>query len=253
MSKMAKMLSSGGERPPEEAFLLDFDYVARQMNPSGKPSTMYNPSSLGCIRQMYYKVRGADSFSDRNSDLIGISESGTDRHKRIQEVISSMSKHGVACTYVNISNYIKYRNLKLSATSSGMYETRVFDSDRNMMFACDGIVNYKDKFYILEIKTESSFKWNKRGGIAPEHLKQAYTYSLEFEIDDVLFIYENRDTCQKKAYILHVTDEDRQSIVDLLNACNSAIASNTLPDKPLDCNSCKYCAYKNLCDGDVNA
>lgn len=245
-SSLAKMLSSG-ERPPEEAFLLDLDYATRQLNQGGKPSTLYNPSSMNCIRQMYYKAIGTECNTDRNSDLIGITQSGADRHERIQSVIFDMHKFNIDCQFYSVPVYIRERGLNLSVSSNSLFESRVYDSSRNLMFACDGIIRYKNKLYILEIKTESSFKWNSRAGVAQEHLRQAFTYSLELDIPDVLFIYENRDTCQKKSYVVNVSDNDRQSIIDLITSCSEHVKSRTLPEKP-NTDACRYCGYRKMCD-----
>lgn len=255
-SNLAKMLSSG-DRPPEETFLLDFDYASRQLSISGKPSTLYNPSAMNCIRQMYYKATGAECFSDKNSDFIGITQSGADRHERIQSVIFNMCKFGIDCQFYSVPSYIREKGLNfLTVSSNSLFESRVYDQSRNLMFACDGIIRYKNKLYILEIKTESSFKWNQRSSVAQEHLRQAFTYSLEFKIPSVLFIYENRDTCQKKSFIIHVSDSDRQSIDDLISECNDCVRCRRLPDKP-ETSACRYCGYRKLCDkdlgGDVNA
>lgn len=220
----------------------------------GKPTKTYKPSSLNCLRQMYYQIIGADvdEESSKTSDFYGICESGTDRHERIQEVIKNMQKMGVDCEFVDVSQYVKEHNLPLIVLSSGEYETKLFDEKRNLVFLCDGIIQYKKKYYILEIKTESSYKWMSRTGVDPNHKLQSFAYSLELQIPDILFVYENRDICTKKCYHVIISDEDRSYISDRLEMCESYVKETKVPPKEETVSSkiCQYCAYRSVCKKD---
>ena len=221
----------------------------------GKPTRRYKPSAMNCLRSMYYQVTGAnlDKQSQRTSDFYGICESGTDRHKRIQYAITRMKDFGVDCEYMDVSTYIKENNIQhLVVESVEEFETKVYDKDRNIVFLCDGLIKYKGKMYILEIKTESSYKWLDRHYVDDKHLHQAYTYSLELGVDNVLFMYENRDVCTKKPYILHVTDENRQYIEDRIKSCDSYIKQKVVPpkDETISARICQYCDYRTQCKVD---
>lgn len=217
----------------------------------GKPSRTYKPSSLHCIRQMYYQIVGADldKQASKTGDFYGICECGTDRHKRIQDVICHMREYGVDCDYVDVEDYVKKNNLNVKVLKKTDYETKLFDEKRNIVFLCDGIIKYKGKYYVLEIKTESSYKWMSREYVDVFHKNQAFTYSLELGIDEVMFLYENRDICTKKSYILHVSQEDRDYIVTRINKCNEYVEQNIVPPKEEDLNkkTCQYCDYKTIC------
>jgi len=220
----------------------------------GKPSRRYKPSLLHCIRQMYYQITGAnmDKQSSKTGEFLSICESGTDRHKRIQEVICNMKKHGIDCEYIDVADYIKQNNLNLEVVSKTDYETKVYDKEHNIIFLCDGIIKYKNRLFVFECKTESSFKAMGRSGVDDSHKYQAYTYALEFGIDDVLFVYENRDICTKKSYILHVTDENKQFILDRISSCDDYVKMNIVPPKEetVDKKICQYCEYKTQCKVD---
>lgn len=218
---------------------------------NGKPSKTYKPSSLKCMRDMYYQVIGADldKQSEKSGDFYGICESGTDRHERIQSAISKMSKYGVECEYVDVAKYVEEHNLThLEVISKTNFETKLRDSKRNIVFLCDGIICYKGKYYILECKTESSHKWMPRQAVDDSHKYQAWTYSLEFGIDDVLFLYENRDLCTKKPYMLHVSQEDRDFIDNRIKSCDEYVAQRVAPPvQNIDKKVCQYCNYKTQC------
>ena len=218
----------------------------------GKPSRRYKPSSMNCLRSMYYQIIGADldKQQQKSSDFYGICESGTDRHKRIQYAITQMKKYGIDCEYVDVESFIKSNNIEhLVVESKEEFETKVYDKNRNIIFLCDGLIKYKGEYYILEIKTESSYKWLDRSYVDDKHLNQAYTYSLELGIDKIMFMYENRDICSKKPYILTVSDENRKFIEDRVSSCDKYVSDGIVP--PIDANVtnriCQYCDYKTIC------
>lgn len=217
----------------------------------GKPSRRYKPSSLHCMRNMYFQVTGAelDKKSDKTGDFYGICESGEDRHIRIQRAISNMAKYGVECEYVDVAEYIKEHNIDLEVVSKKEFETKLYDAKRNLIFLCDGILKYKGKYYILEIKTETSFKWMDRNAVDPGHNYQSYAYSLELGIEDVLFLYENRDICTKKSFMSHITEENREEIANRLSKCDEYVKQKIVPPMESNVTSkvCQYCEYKSIC------
>lgn len=251
-------MTSQEELPVERQFLNDLkSSIERQeVKNARKPSQTYKPSSLHCIRNMYYQVIGAEACGERSSsDLIGICESGTDRHERIQRAVASMSENGIDCLYVNVGDFVKIHNLDdIEVVSQQGMETKLFHKRLNMSFLCDGIIRYKGVYYILEIKTETNNKFWDRGGVNPDHILQGTAYSEAFGIDDVLFLYECRDNCAKKTFMLHVTDEMRQALVDKINLCNAHVEKEVVPSKPNDLSKkvCAYCNYSERCkqDGD---
>lgn len=219
-----------------------------------KPSQAYKPSSMNCIRNMYYQVMGIDGESESNYTMIGICEAGSDRHERIQNAISKMKDNGFDCTYVDVAEYVKSRGLDedLDIVDKQGNETKLYDRKRNISFLCDGIIKYQGKYYIVEFKTESSFKWQKRNGVDPKHYNQARTYSLEFHLDNVIFIYINRDICDMKSYMYTVTDEERLEVLKSIATCDEYVKQKKLPPKPegIFDKLCAYCSYKDLCRAD---
>lgn len=220
----------------------------------GKPSKKYKPSSMNCIRSMYYQIIGADldKQQQKSSDFFGICESGTDRHKRIQYAVTKMKDFGIDCEYIDVGSYIEQNNIDLIVDGREEFETKVYDEKRNIIFLCDGIIKYNGELYILEIKTESSYKWLDRSYVDEKHLNQAYTYALELGIDKVLFIYENRDVCTKKPYILTVTEDNKKYIENRIHNCDEYVSQNIVPPVEEHINSkiCQYCDYRTRCKVD---
>lgn len=216
------------------------------------PSQSYKPSSLKCVRNMWFQVTGAEQDEGRtDSNLVGILQSGSDRHERIQSAVAAMVDYGIDCEYVDVAEYVKQRGLDyLEIVGKQGYETKLFHKDLNISFLCDGIIKYQKQYYILEIKTETIYKWQSRKGVDPEHLAQGTAYSVCLGIDQVMFLYENRDNCGKKVYLLEVTDDMKHELVlAKIELSDQHVKTLTVPPIPLDITkkTCQYCSYKTVC------
>jgi len=241
----------------EEQFLQDLKTsIEKSNNEPYKPSQTIKPSSFNCIRNAYYQLIGAEPEEQKNTyNLAGICESGTDRHIRMQKNIEKMKDVlGVDCEYINVADFVKQRNLTdLEIKGQNGMETKLYNKRYNMSFMCDGIIRYKGKYFIFEFKTENSNKFYKRTGVDIGHYNQAISYSLNFGLDKVLFIYENRDVLDLKAYIFEVNEEMKQNLIDKIKIVLISAESERTPPKPLDITkkTCSYCAYKNQCGKDM--
>lgn len=222
-------------------------------------SKSYKPSGMNCMRQSYYVITGAEADKgEANSVSVGICESGSDRHERIQNAVLHMKDNGFDCEYIDVSQFVLTRELdhleivKYPSFELGQYETKLYYRDLNISFLCDGIIKYHNHYYILEIKTETSSKFFHRKEVDPSHYNQATAYSLAFGIDDVLFLYECRDNCDKKCFLFTVTDSMRNNLVSYIKTCNGYIGRNEVPPKPEDVarKTCSYCGYKTRCGKD---
>lgn len=242
--------------PVEKSFLADLrrSIELNDAKDSRQPSQTYKPSSLKCMRNMYYQVTGAErDKGESNACIIGICESGTDRHERVQNAVSRMKENGIDCEYIDVAKYVEDRELKhLRVVEKCGNETKLYYPELNMSFLCDGIIRYKGKYYILEIKTETLYKWQGRKGVAEEHYNQGIAYSLAFGIDNVLFLYICRDNCDMKAYMFNVTDDMRKELVHKIESCNKYANDKIVPTKPEYASNkfCQYCAYKTRCEVD---
>lgn len=246
-------LVNQSSEPIEKQFLSDLraSIELDDAKNSRKPSQTYKPSSLHCVRNMYYQRIGAEAKADRSSnELVGICESGTDRHERLQMAVASMRSNNIDCEYVDVAEYVTTHNLPdIEVVSHQGMETKLYNNRLTMSFLCDGIIRYKGKYYILEIKTETSNKFWNRQGVNPDHILQGTAYSLNLGINQVLFLYECRDNCSKKAYMLEVTDEMRSNLESKILSCEQCVTDNVVPMKPSDLSkgACAYCGYAERC------
>lgn len=176
---------------------------------------------------------------------------GTDRHLRLQKAIDNMKNNNIDCEYIDVAEFINRRNIQdVEIIDKKEMETKLYNPKLNMSFLCDGIIKYKSKYYILEIKTESSNKFMKRQNVDESHFDQAVSYSINLGLNDVMFLYECRDVCLKKTYIFHVTEEMKKELLERIENCNKCVQELKPPAKPTNISksTCSYCAYKKYCD-----
>lgn len=246
---------------PEQEFLQDLkrsiELTAQKQRRPG--SKTYKPSSMNCIRQMAYIVLGKPMDDTGESYMsIGICNSGTDTHQRIQQAVLDMKANGMDCEYVNVADFVRSRELTyLEVTKEpdfiyGDYETKLYHKDLNMSFLCDGIIKYQGKYYILELKTEKSTKFYNRENVDEAHHHQGTAYSLAFGINDVLFVYINRDTLEMKSFMFTPTEDAKLDLVGMITNCDSYVKKLKIPPKPLNVSkkTCEYCSYKTQCRKD---
>jgi len=260
LKNIARLIDVANDtKPIEEQFLSDLkrsiELTAKKE--SRQPSQTYKPSGMNCIRSMYYQVMGAECIDEPNFTNVGICASGSDIHERIQQAVIDMKDNGMDCEYINVAEYVRSRDLPdidIVAEpdfENGSYETKLYNKKYNMSFLCDGIIRYKNKYYILELKTEASFKWQTRSAVDTKHYMQGTAYSFNLGLDDVIFIYINRDVLDMKAFMYNVTDSMRQALVSIINDCQGYVDRQIPPPKPdVPKNMCKYCGYKNVCELD---
>ena len=242
------------ELPAETMFLNDLQRSIELDNAKGSrpPSQTYKPSSMNCIRNMWYQVTGAEQDpSDTTYSFVGICNSGSDIHERVQGYVSGMKENGIDCEYINVADYVKSRNLTdIEIVGQQGMETKLYHKTLNMSFLCDGIIRYRGKYYILELKTEASFKWNERKNVDPKHYNQGIAYSIAFGLDNVIFVYISRDVLSMKAYMFEVTDDMRMTLIGKIEECDEYVKNMKTPPKPENVirSVCSYCNYKSLCE-----
>lgn len=247
---------ANNELPIEEQFLQDLKASIEKQNDNHKPSQTYKPSGMNCSRAMVYQVLGVEPDQGKASyQLTGICDSGTDRHIRMQKAIQKMKENiNADCEYIDVADFVKQRNLTdIEIVGQSGMETKLYNKKYNMSFMCDGIIKYKSKYFVFEFKTETADKFYRRTDVDPSHYNQSTSYSINFELDNVLFLYENRNTCDLKAYIRNVTDKDKEELIGLLTYCDEYVQKLKAPPKPQDVSrkSCTYCVYRKQCERDM--
>ena len=256
---MVRLLDKQNE-PVEQAFLSDLKRsieIQESSKRNKEPSHTYKPSGMKCKRAMVFERVGYPRDEEALSyTLVGICNAGSDIHERIQKAVCEMKDSGIDCEYADVQAYIDSRICEnigridyLEIKGKQGMETKLYDCGLHMSFLCDGIVKYKSKYYILELKTETTNKFWSRKGVDPNHYNQATAYSLALGIPDVLFVYICRDNLEMKSFLFKVTDEMRTNLQAMIEDCENHVINGTIPDIPEEASAkfCQYCGYKQYC------
>lgn len=245
------------EQPLHKAFLTDVCSAieTRDMKSRGKPSPTYKPSSFVCMRQMYFVLTQAEMDSIRPEyGGIGMADTGTRRHEAIQEVLLDMEKLGYDWRYFDVEEYLKIkwkqgkcRDIEVKGKRGA--ETRLYNKTLNISFMCDGIIQRisTGKFYLFEFKNQVSFKANNKTDVDFDHKPQADLYCFNLDLNDVFFLYENRDVCSLDCFLYTVQEESKQACLDKIFECNGYVERLICPPKHSDFKPCKWCNYKTEC------
>lgn len=254
---ICRLIDQANEKlSPAQSFLADLKKSIELSADDGKrkPSQTYKPSSMKCIRNMYYQRAGVEPDVELSSYCsVGICNSGSDIHIRIQTAVEDMKKHGIDCEYIDVADFVKSRNLDyLEIVDKSGMETKLYHKTLNMSFMCDGIIRYNNHYYILEIKTEASFKWSSRTDTDPAHYNQGTAYSVAFQLPEVMFLYINRDILDMKSYVFVPTNEMKENLIGAIEDCEGYVGRMICPPKPADLprTVCNYCSYKTQCRKD---
>ena len=234
LSNVCRLLNEATKTVPvEQSFVADLKRSIELEDEKNKrkPSQTYKPSSMNCIRNMYYHITGKEHEESVNTATgIAICECGSDRHERIQKAVDKMKDNGMDCVYIDVADFVTSRGLtdEIDIVDKQGLETKLFHK-------------------------EALHKWQPRTKVDTYHYAQGTAYSVAFGIDEVIFLYFNRDSCDMKAFMLNVTAEMKQDLIGKILECDTYVKEHKLPPKPnLDENpnikkSCAYCAYSKYC------
>ena len=216
----------------------------------GPKQRTFAPSQMRCDRVSWFRLRGVqpDKIKEPDKTLSFTAEVGTSCHENIQKrLIENLGKDWVTVQSWVDDNPMYFLDYDMDLDTSRGNETLInMRHPYPVRFACDGIVRFKDKIRLLEIKTSEFSSWNDLIEPKPEHLDQIKCYSTLLHIPDVLFLYQERQYGGLKCFEVTVSETEQEElrtrmsrIMELVDAC---IAPDGLPvgDKWCSYNMCPY-------------
>ena len=228
------------------------DFVSKQIaDKNAKPkSKTFAPSSCRCKRISWFRLRGVepDRLSKVDQVLNFTAQIGTACH----EIIQSNLKDCLQENWISVEDYLNKFPIpyQYKLTQSG-FETQVKILDPYpIQFACDGIIYFKGKYYLLEIKTSEYASFQELTDPKSEHVDQIKTYCTFLNISDVLVLYQERQYGELKCYEMHVSDVEKQSVIEDCKYVIDCVSNNIAPDKlPAGDKWCTpgHCIYYQRC------
>lgn len=216
---------------------------------SETPSRTFAPSQIRCKRVSWFRLRGVAPEKEIVVDraLNFTAKIGTACHQNIQEVLSKK----LGADWIDVDDYLKSHktDYEYKCIKNG-YETQVeIFKPVPIKFAPDGIIFWKGKYWLLEIKTSEYSSFDKLSAPKPHHLDQIKAYATLLGIHNVLVLYQDRMYGNLKCYSVNVTDKDMEQIWCMFNEVLDCVDKNIAPPKPDNTRYCtpSYCRYYNKC------
>ena len=216
---------------------------------SSIPSRTFAPSQIRCKRISWFRLRGVQPEQELIVDkaLNFTAQIGTACHHNIQELLSQR----LGKDWIDVETFMKSeeRPYEYSCVKNG-YETLIEIKNPPVRFAPDGIIFYKGKYRLLEIKTSEYSSFDKLTAPKAQHIDQIKCYCTLLNLHDALVIYQDRQYGNLKCYEVTITDQDMEQIKDMFIEVMLCVENNIAPPKlPAGDHHCSpsMCRYYNKC------
>jgi len=207
------------------------------------------PSAAYCLRHNWFRLRGVEPDKQENPDrgLDFTAKIGTACHENIQAILKDTLKDD----WLDVGQYLKENCTRFSyEVETHGFETRVEIKHPPVRFACDGLIRWKGKVYLLEIKTSDFSSWDTLTGPKPIHVDQITTYASLIGVYDVLMLYQDRQYGGLKCFEVHITEDKVESIWQtfdyLVDMADKNLPPKGLPSGDSRC-SPSMCIYYKKC------
>lgn len=223
---------------------VDSKIAEKNSEPSHKT---FAPSGFRCKRKMWFRLRGTEPDQLKQVDRVlnFTAEIGTACHK----IIQSNLKEALQDDWIPVDRYLQEHPIPYDYTlkqdDDGL-ETKIEILDPPIRFACDGIIRWKGKLYLLEIKTSEYSSFDELTDPKSEHIMQVKCYTTLLGLSGVLFMYQDRQYGSLKVYEMNVSDADKQMVTNTMKYVQDMAEANLAPeplpkgDKWCTPNQCPY-------------
>lgn len=208
-------------------------------------------SSFRCDRRSWFRIRGVqpDSVKVPDKALNFTAEIGTACHRIIQGNL----KAALGDDWVNVADYINSIDFpyeySIKSDDDG-FEHQIEIVDPPIRFACDGVVRWKDQYYLLEIKTSEFSSWSDLVDPKPQHVDQVKCYATLLNLHGILFLYQDRQYGGLKCYEVKMSDVEMEQVKERFRYVLDMVSKNLAPEAlPVGDSWCtpSMCPYYKKC------
>ena len=192
---------------------------------------------IGCGRELYYSLIGADAEGAWEPRMRRILDTGTAVHSQLQIYLEEIAaRSDGAFTFVPEVDVDPDKNdladmMDISGHTDGdSYAKEDEDEVR----------------FLLEIKTINDAGYKKTSGPHPEHLMQGTIYQACLDVPVIVFLYYNKNDSSIAEYV-HTFDSSRWEAIEAkLNVVREHAVAEDPPPRELSF-QCQRCRYKKTC------
>lgn len=227
------------------------DEIVRESSSMGHRT--FAPSQMRCDRVSWFRLRGTTPDTVRTPDKVlhFTAQIGTSCHESIQKrLIDRLGSDWITVqSWIN-DNPKMFIDYDIDVNTKG-YETMIhMRSPYPVRFACDGLIRFNGKVYLLEIKTAEFSSLNDLTYPKLKHLDQVKCYSTFLKVPNVLFLYQERQWGELKCFEINIDLAEQQQVKDKMNRVMELVEANIAPEGlPIgdpDC-SPSMCRYAETC------
>lgn len=229
--------------------LLDDKIAAKNAEPKHKT---FAPSSFRCPRISWFRLRGVqpDAVAKPDRTMEFSAQIGTACHETIQKNL----KEALGSDWIEVEDYLRDNpdiGVKYcwELEKAGL-ETRISIPNPPIRFACDGIIRWKGKIYLLEIKTSEFSSFDELIDPKSQHVDQIKCYATLLGIEHVLVLYQDRQYGGLKCYEMSISTVDNKMVLDRIQYVMDMVEANLAPDRlPREDSWCtaSMCPYYKKC------
>lgn len=219
---------------------------------NSKPSSKtIAPSSFRCDRRTWFRLRGTEPDRPKKVDptLRFTADIGTACHRIIQSTL----KEALGDDWIEVEDYLKEHPIpyeyELTKSEDGL-ETLIYIKKPAIRFACDGIIRWKGKYYLLEIKTSEFNSFDDLTDVKDQHVDQIKCYGTLLNLHNVLTLYQDRQYGNLKCYEKTISDNDMNYVLNKMNHVQELVDANIAPEPlPKGDSWCtpSHCPYYTKC------
>lgn len=207
---------------------VDTKIAERNAEPSHQT---FAPSAFRCDRKSWFRLRGVQPDTVKSSDraLNFSAEIGTACHRIIQTNLkAALGEDWIAVEDYLTANPIPYEYILTPSEDS--LETGVEVNYPPIRFSVDGIVRWKGKYYLLEIKTAEFSSWNDLTDPKSEHRDQIKCYATILGLSNVLTLYQDRQYGGLKSYEITISEAEQAAVKQRFEYVLGMVEANLAPD-----------------------
>lgn len=192
----------------------------------------FAPSSFRCDRRSWFRLRGVTPDVPKTLDyqLQFSADIGTACHRILQRNLSKF----LGDDWIDVRQYLKSINPEYKYTVTKDEDSLEYFIEISdpwpIRFACDGVIRWKGKLYLLEIKTADFESWRNLTDPKDQHVDQVKCYASLMKLQGVLFVYQDRSYGGLKCYEVSVSEKDSESVFYRLSYVMDMVSKNLAPE-----------------------
>jgi len=237
----------------------------------------FHPSQLGkafCARKLVYEFLEAPFNEDLKfySALTHrVFHNGAYTHKRIQSYLADLdsftkgkckligrwrcvcgavygyAKEGKKENEFWVPRPKKCKKCGVDGRAMEYKEAGIFLPDLRIKGKMDGVLEWKDEQWIIEIKSINQYQFQSLKNPPDYYIPQSDIYMMGSGIHKVIWLFEDKSSQNIREFITFHNIKNIESIIKLLVKVNKCIDEKKLPKRIEDKKLCKPCEYRGFC------